>query len=36
MATVQNTDIIPGKLNAVTICTVSNYVQNWAIKMNNY
>jgi len=36
MATVQNTEVIPRKLNVVTVCTVRNYVQNWAIKLNNY
>jgi hypothetical protein len=36
MATVQNTEVIPGKLNVVTVCTVRNYKQNWAIKLNNY
>ena len=36
MATVQNNEVIPGKLNVVTVCTVRNYVQNWAIKLCNY
>ena len=36
MATVQNTEIIRGKLNVVTVCTVSSYAQNWAIKLNSY
>ena len=35
MATVQNTEVIPGKVNVVTACTVRKYVQNWAIKRSH-